>query len=114
MGEGIQSNRLKIKGHKIYFYSAFDYTKQEYLGVCELRVILKEYDVPMVPVIDMTFRLPTAIDELVTYATRKSLICPEVWAEGIVIRSIHEDTDEELGRLSFKTINPEYLLKHGE
>ena len=54
------------------------------------------------------------MDELVSFATRKSLLSPETWAEGIVVRPLKESFDEELGRLSFKVINPEFLLTFGD
>ena len=50
----------------------------------------------------------------------KSLICPSTWAEGIVIRPLYEKKDLLLskemsnGRVSFKAINPEFLIKYGE
>ena len=43
------------------------------------------------------------------------------WAEGIVIRPLEETSDREFtnelefgGRISFKAINPEFLIKFGE
>jgi len=46
---------------------------------------------------------------------------PDVWAEGIVIRPLKEIKDRLMalegsnsGRITFKAINPEFLLKYGE
>jgi len=44
----------------------------------------------------------------------RSALNSAVWREGLVFRPLIETTDPDLGRLSFKAINPEYLLKHGE
>jgi len=53
------------------------------------------------------------IPVLVAMATRRSSISPDVWSEGIVIRPLEEQSFEG-GRVSFKVINPEFLLKFGE
>jgi len=58
--------------------------------------------------------LPKTVDELVSVATRNSVISKDLMAEGIVIRPLHEMKDEDIGRLSFKCINPKYLLKNDE
>jgi len=54
-------------------------------------------------------------------ATIKSHVTKEVWAEGIVIRPYTEKIDLLLsnenfnnGRVSFKAINTEFLIKYGE
>ena len=84
----------------------------------QLFKILKQLDLESVPIIDETYQLPNSIDELVKYATRKSLINPEIWAEGIVFRPVDEVIDLDFvnklpgGRISFKAINPEFLLKY--
>jgi hypothetical protein len=65
--------------------------------------------------------LENDIDWIVSKATIKSDLCQDVWAEGIVIRPYEEKIDLLLsnenfnnGRLTFKAINPEFLLKYGE
>ena len=71
------------------------------------------YDVPlMVPELAV-FELNHSVDELVELAKGKSQLAG-IQREGIVIRPIDETTDPELGRLSFKVINPDFLLKFGE
>jgi hypothetical protein len=48
------------------------------------------------------------------------LVCFFTWAEGIVIRPVTEKMDMKMaqgfgnGRLSFKAINPEYLIENEE
>ncbi len=62
----------------------------------------------------LTILLPKTVDEVVNLATRKSVINPETWAEGLVFRPLKERFDPDLGRLSFKAVNPEFLLSYGE
>ncbi|MCG3203951.1 MAG: hypothetical protein KCHDKBKB_00628 [Elusimicrobia bacterium] len=114
IGEGIQANRLKLKGQRILFYNVYDMQTGEYVSSPTLADILIDLGLKSVPWVDPMFKLPSTVDELVALATRKSKLNPEVWAEGIVIRPVLETRDPDLGRLSFKCINPEYLLKHGE
>jgi hypothetical protein len=65
-------------------------------------------------VIATDYRLENDINAIITMATRKSLLCPNAWAEGVVIRPLIERRDPEIGRVSFKAINPEFLLKTGQ
>jgi RNA ligase (TIGR02306 family) len=113
-GESIQSNRLKIKGQTFLAYNAYHLKEQRYLNFDEFIEFTKKLLIYRVPLVDKKFHLGITVDEAVNYATTKSRINPNVWAEGIVIRPVVETTDPDLGSLSFKVINPEYLLKHGE
>lgn len=115
VGENIQSNRLRIKGRKIFFYNAYDPVKQEYLDYKDFMDLIDSMDLPRVPVVNVNFELPESVDEIVAYATKyESLLGKHLMAEGIVVRPWTETKDKEIGRLSFKVINPEYLLKHDE
>jgi hypothetical protein len=64
-----------------------------------------------VPVLDAAFPLSNDINGLVAFAQRKSTLNLALWAEGVVIRPRRERQDA-LGRVSFKAINPEFLLKY--
>jgi hypothetical protein len=82
---------------------------------------MKDLDLPTVPVISTDYALSADMNEIIRMATIRSTICPDVWAEGIVIRSLGEahpallfDNNFINGRISFKAINPEFLLKYGE
>jgi RNA ligase (TIGR02306 family) len=114
VGEGLQGNRLNLKGQTVYFYNAYDFEKSRYLNFDEFITIVHSLGLETVPIISTNFKLFYLVDDMVTYAMRRSLLTPESWAEGVVVRPLVERQDEDLGRLSFKTINPEYLLKHGE
>ncbi|MFN0050343.1 MAG: RNA ligase (ATP) [Cytophagales bacterium] len=120
-GENIQSNKLKIRGQIARFYNAFDIDKFEYLSFDRLIEVFKKLDLPMVPILDVNYALENDIEAIIAKSTIKSQILPEVWAEGIVIRPLTEKIDLFLsnnnfnnGRVSFKAINPEFLIKYGE
>jgi len=111
VGEGIQENPLKIKGHKIYFYNAYNIKAGVYLGYNDFVGIITSMGLQTVPVIDENFVLPD-LETLLLYAEGKSLINSEVEREGIVIRPKIE-MNYKGSRLSFKVISNKYLLKHG-
>jgi hypothetical protein len=65
--------------------------------------------------------LENNIEALIDRSTIKSTIHKEAWAEGIVIRPYlllkNSGLSNEYlngGRVSFKAINPEFLIKYGE
>lgn len=121
VGEGIQSNKLKLRGQTIMMFNAFDIDKFEYLPFEPFFKLMLKLDLPTVPLVSSAYMLDDDIDAIIKMATIKSKIAPDVWAEGIVIRPITESIDLLLsnenfnnGRVSFKAINPEFLLKYGE
>lgn len=114
VGSNIQGNKLKLNGHRILYFSAYDYKNGRYLNLDEFIAFCNKCNIPTVPLINDAYTLPESVDELVRFATRKSAIASDVWAEGIVVRPLKEIHDQDLGRLSFKVINPEFLLKYGE
>ena len=121
IGEGIQGNKLKLKGQTIKFFNAFDIDKFEYLNLFDFQQLLDELELPMVSIIAFDYELENDIAAIIKMATIRSQILEDVWAEGIVIRPYTEKMDLLLlnengnhGRVSFKAINPEFLLKYGE
>ena len=120
VGEGIQGNKLKLKGQTVKFFNAFDIDKFEFLNFEDFEKLLNDLDLPIVPVIDREYLLENDIDAIVKKSIIKSKICPDAYVEGIVIRPYTEKIDTLLSdnssnsRVSFKAINPEFLLKYGE
>lgn len=112
VGPKIQKNTLNFAKPTVLFFNAYDFQNSKYYNFGDFLILMKELGLQTVPIISDSFKLLPTVDEMVTYATRKSLINPNSWAEGIVIRPGMERIDADLGRLSFKVINPEYLLKH--
>ena len=113
IGEGIQSNKLKIRGQTVRFFNAFQIDKYKFFSFADFTALMQDLSLPTVPIVEDNFSLINDIPALIRLATRKSAIHHEAWAEGIVIRPLVEKTDIG-GRISFKAINPEFLLKYGE
>ncbi len=114
IGEGIQGNPLKLRGQTVRFFNAFDIDQYGHFSFGQFTELMRGLGLETVPVIATDYRLENDINAIVTMATRKSLVCPDAWAEGIVIRPLIERRDPEIGRMSFKAINPEFLLKTGQ
>ena len=121
VGEGVQGNKLKFGAQTLKVFNIFDIDKFEYLPFDDFVEVSQKLDLPTVPILSTSYNLINDIEEIVTMATIKSTINKEVWAEGIVIRPLVEKIDILLsvenfnnGRITFKAINPEFLLKYGE
>jgi hypothetical protein len=117
VGPGIQSNRLKLEKVTIMIFNAFEILTSRYASNRGVRELCNDLGLTMVPTVEERFVMTNDVDALVAYATRKSLVNPKVWAEGVVFRPYDEVIDPSIdglehGRVSFKAINPEYLLKN--
>jgi hypothetical protein len=105
IGEGIQKNPYKIKGHTVLFYNAFDIDNQERLNLRDFISLMKDLEFETVPILELEFLLPDTIEELLREAEGKSVLNPNAEREGLVIRSM--DTT-----ISFKVISNRFLLKN--
>jgi len=109
IGEGIQGNPYKIKGHTLRIFNVFNIDTQEYLGLDEMDEFLKKINVDnhpleLVPVLDRDYKLPDTIEEILAQSDAKSVLHKDTDREGIVIRN-HDKS------VSFKAISNTFLLK---
>lgn len=111
-GDGICGNVLKQPGLNFRMFNAYNIGTKSYGGYTYLMAVALQLELPLVPVLAIDVPLDYTVDQLVTYAIGKSALNPAIWREGIVVRTMEPDVDKDLGRWSFKTINPEYLLKY--
>lgn len=115
-GPGVQKNRLGLSELELFIFSVYDARQAAFLGFHELLAFCAEHALPTVPI-----ERVVSGDEARSWA--HSL---EGWLEaarglypgtknrkeGIVVRPLVESRSEVLGgRLSFKVINNEFLLK---
>mgnify|MGYP001565948838 FL=1 len=120
IGNGIQGNKLGVTGQTILFFNVFDINSYKYLDYNEFITVCNDLTIETVPIINDCFVLADNISELVQLSTGKSLLNKTIWREGIVIRPLTEAFDMQMasgfgnGRLSFKVINPEFLITYGE
>ena len=115
IGPGIQGNKYKLKETQFRIFNVYDFSTNAYVDYIKVNEFVKDlgYDIPlMVPEVSI-FTLDHTVDGLVEMSKGKSRLA-EIQREGIVIRPMKETTDPDLGRFSFKVINPDFLLKWGE
>lgn len=111
IGEGIQGNKYKLRGQDIYIFNVFDIDKQKYLNDSELIEKCSALGLKIAPV-KVTIVLNHTVEEIVALSNFKSILNQNAIAEGLVFRPLNEEYDVELGRLSFKAISKEFLLKY--
>jgi RNA ligase (TIGR02306 family) len=120
IGMGIQKNNLRLPENKVLFFNVFNIDKFEYLNYQDAFTFLAVLDLEAVPVVGLFYELDDNIDNLIEKSKGFSLLNPKIYREGIVIRPMKELVDLQMssefnnGRVSFKAINPEYLLKYEE
>lgn len=115
IGDGIQSNKYKLgqSERRLYLFNIFDIDKSEYLGYEEFVSVVKQLDMKTVPFIDTDFKLIDDIDALIELSKGTSVLNKNVRREGIVIKS-YEEINDMGERVSFKAINPDFLIKYKE
>ncbi len=104
IGNGIQKNKYKIEGYEFFAFNLIYPSHQ--LESVEAKEILSYQGIKFVPILDTNFKLFPTIAENVDYAKGKSQFNTTL-REGIVIRNKEKN-------LSYKIINPEFLLKNDE
>lgn len=112
IGQGIEGNIYKYPKGEIDFFvfNIFDINTYSYLSHQEVEELAEALGIKTVPLVNLDFKLTDNIEELVELSKGKSKINPNTRREGLVIKSYEELYD--LGtRISFKVINPDYLLK---
>jgi hypothetical protein len=97
----VQGNKYKVKKNEFYVFDI--YLDNKRLSPVDIYNISGLCSVPL---LETDYRLPSTIKELVQYAKGNSVIS-DTSREGVVIRSIEKN-------ISFKVINPDFLLQYDE
>lgn len=108
-GEGVQGNKLKLKGRTVFFFNFFDIDKYQYAAYPVFKQVISDMGLQTAPILDEHYLLEDSIPDLIKKATFKSTLNKDIWAEGLVIRLIEQPFNRQV---SFKSINPEFLLKY--
>src|SRR5574343_40412 len=110
IGEGVQKNKYGLKGQTVRFFNIFDIDKFEYFSYENMIKTYNELELQTVPIVDDNYILVNDIDTLVNLSIDKSKLA-SIQREGIVIR-LKELQNSNL--ISFKSINPKFLLAYGD
>ena len=125
IGKGIQGNKYELQdldcrlfnfinlntGEEMGFYFSNTDEFKRFNGIA-LGQIAYYLDMETVPILIDDFEMINDIDKIVEMSYGKSVLNPEHNREGIVFRAkYNSDIDKSITRLSFKAINPAFLLK---
>lgn len=114
IGPGIQKNKYALKEVTLRVFSVLNVDAYRLLDHPAQLEVLAEMGLEPVPQL-ATVVLDHTVDQLVALSEGTSALNPQVQREGIVLRPLAEEHDEDIGgRLSFKAINPKFLLKYDE
>ena len=104
-GPAIQNNLLRLADHDLYVFNVFNWETRTYLTDTEMREFCYAKGLKPVPLIETGLEFGYNIPELLNLAKGKYEGTTNN-REGLVIRS-----NDDGPRVSFKTINNDYLLK---
>lgn len=114
IGPGIQKNKYGLKAVTLRVFNVLNVDTYRLLDHPAKIAVLADLGLEAVPQLG-TIVLDHTVDELVALSEGTSMLNPQVQREGIVLRPLVEEHDEDIGgRLSFKAINPKFLLKYDE
>lgn len=106
-GEKVQKRDYSLKGHDFMAFNVIlgykDGTVKR-LNPMEMTELLKEFNIPCVPIVSEHFKIPATCDELLALAGGKSKVDGGM-REGLVFRS-------KDGVKSFKAVDNNFLLKY--
>ena len=104
-GDGIQGNKYHISGYELFVFNLI-YPDRKYSAE-EIAVFVAPLGLKTVPIVDLDKTLPPTIQELVEYAKGNSVVRAGQKREGVVMRNMKSN-------ISFKVINPDFLLAEGD
>jgi len=114
IGPGIQKNKYAMAATTLRVFNVLNVDTFRLLDHPDALALVAELGLDGVPQLG-TIILDHSIDELIAFSEGTSVLNPKVQREGVVLRPLVEENDEDVGgRLSFKAINPKFLLKYDE
>jgi len=103
VGQKIQGNKYMLDGREFNVFNII--ADGEKMPTNVVRDLCEMFGVNHVPILSMDFKLPPTVEEMIEYSKGESVYRKGVIREGIVVRNYEED-------ISFKVINPDFLLKN--
>ena len=103
-GAGIQKRDYGLNEHRFAGFN-FITSKEGRWDSVRAAKFMAQYNVPWVPILDENYILPDTIEELREFSHNEGSRIDGVIKEGIVFRS-------QDGLISFKCVDPEFLLKY--
>lgn len=109
VGPGVNGNRLCLKELDFYVFNIYDIGERKYLSSNSTREFCRVLGIKMVPIVfeDKVLK-GVDVDNMTQISKGFSALSKSELREGIVVR-----TTDGGPRVSFKVVNPDYLLAHG-
>lgn len=108
VGEGVQQNKLGLSGLDFYIFNMFEISgSNAWMPYNMMRGYADYLGLKCVPLLADSTQLLDSIPKMVEYAKGYSTIANKVLREGIVVRN-------NIRRISFKVINPDFLIKYND
>ncbi len=116
LGPGVQGNKYKLDKLEYRVFNVFNIDAGLHFDYLEFDQVIEYLNLTAVPRLgSVTLSTFPTVDSLVEFSKGKSILNKDVHREGIVFRPLINEYDEDIcGRLSFKVINPDFLLKYNE
>ena len=113
IGPKVQDNRYALKERTVKFFSVFDVKAGKYMSFLEAKALVEGLGLQFVPVVKDDFVVTEEITtaDFIQLADGKSLLNPKTLREGLVFRAVEEAFHATLGRVSFKAISNQFLVK---
>ena len=106
----VQGNKYKITEPTLWVFDVYDHVAKKHFGFIEMQEFCDKWGLQTVPFVTekRLGDIGSTVQELVQFSRGKSLINKDVHREGVVIRCVRDGKKI----LSFKVINPDFLLKY--
>lgn len=104
LGSSIQGNKYKVSEHRFYAFN-LTYPNRNVTWI-DMSNTLKEFGLVSVPILMVNTTIPNTVEEVIEMSKGKSLL-HNTHREGLVFRDYENN-------ISFKAINPDFLLKNNE
>ena len=111
IGPKIQGNKYGLDECRLYVFDGFWIAAGCHMSPFAQQGLTAEMGLLSVPDLG-AFTLAHSIDEIVAMSEGKSVLNPKIEREGIVLRPLVPGFDDRGNRVSFKAINPKFLLKY--
>lgn len=112
IGPGIQKYKYALPAVTLRVFNVLDVDACRLLDHAAALEALGWMGLEPVPQLG-TVVLDHTVDQLVAYSEGACVLSPQAQRGGVVLRPLVEEQDKDAGgRLSFKAINPRFLLKY--
>lgn len=113
IGPKIQGNKYGLAEPDFYVFRMYSIPFGRFFSEGQMLILTGMDGLKTVPIFDKKpiYLSDFTVDNLIDKAMRRSNLA-DIQCEGIVY--VREDSTEALDRVSFKAINPQFLLKYGE